>query len=447
MKRGWVWDISCSGEGDAKAVDIHIHDRIGQGWAGDGVTAKKVLAQLAEAGKDAKTIRMRINSRGGDVHEGMAIYNALNEHPARKEATIDGVAASMGSAIAMVADKITMPSNALMMIHNPTTVAIGESKDMRTAAELLDKVKTQLVDLYASRSGQKPKDVAAAMDATTWMTGAEAKKAGYADAVVPAKKMAAELDDEYLDDRGRELLAHMNDGLEDVEPIPLQARPSGAADDESKTETEHQGPSDMKLLASLCAILCLAVDSSEEEVIKAAQKQSDRNRQLDKLETELGVAGDAALGKLVALKTSGTELEAERAKVKALEAKQQTTERAELVRTAVVNRQLTPAMKLWAEKAETPIDALKGFVAAAPHNITGAVSETATPAAAVSAGASEGQQPIVIGPNANGKKYEQMTPKERHELRASEGGEALYAEMRADWEKRGKPPFDKPKAA
>jgi ATP-dependent Clp endopeptidase proteolytic subunit ClpP len=174
----------------ADTLDINIYDVIGAKLYSDGVRAKDVLAQVS-ASKSAKTINLRINSAGGDVFEGVAIYNTLAAHPARKTVTIDGIAASMASVIAMVGDEIIMPNNSLMMIHDPSAFAGGNAKDLRKTAEVLEKTRANLANIYAARTRQTLAKVLSMMTAETWMTADEAKALGFADRVTDSVKMVA----------------------------------------------------------------------------------------------------------------------------------------------------------------------------------------------------------------------------------------------------------------
>ncbi|WP_313687581.1 head maturation protease, ClpP-related, partial [Pantoea sp.] len=117
------------------AADIYIYDEIGY-W---GVTAQSFAASLKALG-DIDHINLHIHSPGGDVFDGIAIYNLLNAHSATKTVYIDGLAASMASVIAMVGNPIIMPENAMMMIHKPWGITGGDANDMRDYADLLDKV-------------------------------------------------------------------------------------------------------------------------------------------------------------------------------------------------------------------------------------------------------------------------------------------------------------------
>lgn len=185
MKTSWAFQIRAEGD----AVDIDIYDVVGDPY-GDAPTAKQVLDTLASA-KGAKQINVRINSVGGEVFAGLSMYSLLADHKAKKTVYIDGLAASIASIIAMAGDEIVMSESAMMMVHHPWSIAIGDAADMRATADFLDKVSGQLVGIYAARTGQKTDDVATAMAAETWMTAKEAKALGYATKITPSKKAAA----------------------------------------------------------------------------------------------------------------------------------------------------------------------------------------------------------------------------------------------------------------
>jgi ATP-dependent Clp endopeptidase proteolytic subunit ClpP len=129
------------------------------------------------------SITVRINSPGGSVFEGVAIHNILKNHPAKVHTVVDGVAASIASVVMMAGDTIEVPKNALVMIHDPSMIAYGGEKDMQKAAELLAKVKTQIVETYAKRTGKTPEAIAQMMADETWMTGDEAVTNGFANQV------------------------------------------------------------------------------------------------------------------------------------------------------------------------------------------------------------------------------------------------------------------------
>lgn len=170
----------------ADATEILLYDEIGC----FGVTAKAFIQALAQAGDGP--ITLRINSPGGDVFDGMAIYNALKARTAPVTVIIDGLAASAGSFVAMAGDKIEMPEASMMMIHRAWGLTAGNAEDMIGTAEVLEKIDGQLADIYAARTGKPAGDMMALMAAETWLTSSEAQEAGFATAVASAPpRMAA----------------------------------------------------------------------------------------------------------------------------------------------------------------------------------------------------------------------------------------------------------------
>ncbi|EHB8339675.1 Clp protease ClpP [Escherichia coli] len=183
MKNNSWFRMQVGGQGDA---DIYIYDEIGF-W---GVTAKQFVSELNALG-DITHINLHINSPGGDVFEGIAIFNALKTHGASITVYVDGVAASMASVIAMVGNPVIMPENTFMMIHKPFGFTGGDAEDMRTYADLLDKVEAVLLPAYAQKTGKTTDEIAAMLADETWMSGAECLAHGFADQVTPAVKAMA----------------------------------------------------------------------------------------------------------------------------------------------------------------------------------------------------------------------------------------------------------------
>lgn len=163
------------------AAEIAIYDEIGY----FGVTARNFIDDLNAVKAD--TITLRLNSPGGEVFDGVAIYNALAAHPARIEVQIDSLAASIASVIAMAGDTITMSAAAAMMIHDGFAMCVGNAADMQQTAQLLDKTSGNIAEIYAARTGRPAGEWRAAMRAETWYSADEAVAAGLADAVTPRK--------------------------------------------------------------------------------------------------------------------------------------------------------------------------------------------------------------------------------------------------------------------
>ena len=153
----------------ARGAEIVIYDEIGA----FGIPAKAFLDELKALGPVAE-LTVRINSPGGSVFDGVAIYNALKRHDAAITVWIDGIAASIASMIAMAGDEVVMPENAMLMLHDPSALVIGTAADMRGMAEALDKMKAGMVAAYRDKSGRDDAEIEALMRAETWLSAQEA---------------------------------------------------------------------------------------------------------------------------------------------------------------------------------------------------------------------------------------------------------------------------------
>jgi ATP-dependent Clp protease protease subunit len=173
----------------ARGAEIVIYDEIGA----FGIPAKAFLDELKALGPVAE-LKVRINSPGGSVFDGVAIYNALKRHNATITAWIDGIAASIASVIAMAGDDVVMPENAMLMIHDPSGLVMGTAADMRTMAEALDRMKAGMVAAYRDKSGRDGAEIEALMQAETWLSAEEAVALGLADRVEQPVRMAAHFD-------------------------------------------------------------------------------------------------------------------------------------------------------------------------------------------------------------------------------------------------------------
>jgi ATP-dependent Clp protease protease subunit len=174
------------------ALEISILDVIGYDfWSGGGVTSKQVKREL-DANKDAKTVKVLINSPGGDVWEGIAIHSLLNRHSGNVQIEVIGLAASAASVIAMAGASIAMHEGSMMMIHPAWTIAMGNKSDLNDTAEFLAKVDDSILAIYKRRTGRDEADVKAMVEAETWMTAQQAVDEKFATAVIPAKTSEAE---------------------------------------------------------------------------------------------------------------------------------------------------------------------------------------------------------------------------------------------------------------
>ena len=200
-------------------AEVMIYDEIG-GWFGS--TADELIAELK--GITAPRMRVRINSPGGSVFEGIAIANALRAHPANVTVQVDAVAASIASVIAMAGDRIEMAPNSMMMIHDASGLCLGNAADMEEMAELLDLISDNIADAYAQRAGGTRDEWRARMRAETWYLPEDAVENGLADEALQAPKSGtpSESQPEEEPDMARafDLAAYGYAGPKQPEPKP-----------------------------------------------------------------------------------------------------------------------------------------------------------------------------------------------------------------------------------
>ena len=183
-----------------------------------GVSAKNFLNDLRSVA--STDVDVEINSPGGDVFAGLAIYNGLRASGKKINVKVLGLAASAASLVAMAGDTIEMPENAFMMVHNPWGFAMGGADEMRSTADVLDKIGTSLVSTYAKRTGKSDAEVTALLDAETWMTAQEAVDAGFATSVTPALAVKASYSEDRLPENVR--IAFKAQAPAPVEPAPQE---------------------------------------------------------------------------------------------------------------------------------------------------------------------------------------------------------------------------------
>ncbi len=170
-------------------AEILIYGDIGGSWWDEGITGESISKEIAAI--DAEEINVRVNSGGGLVFEGLAIYNALARHSAKIIMHVDSIAASIASVILMAGDEIRISEGAQVMVHKPWSGLYGDANALRKEAEILDKLEGGIIDIYAARTGAKRADLESWVNSETWFTGQEAVDAGFADSMTPAKKKKA----------------------------------------------------------------------------------------------------------------------------------------------------------------------------------------------------------------------------------------------------------------
>ena len=171
-----------------ETADIYIFDEIGT----YGVTAQDFISEIK--GLKDMPINLRINSLGGDVFDGMAMYNVIKRREAKTTVYIEGIAASIATIIALGADEVIMAENSLFMIHNAWGGTSGEAKDMRKTAETLDKITSELTDIYVKKTGLSYDALAEMMDEESWLNAQEAFDLGFIDTISDSIKVAAKYD-------------------------------------------------------------------------------------------------------------------------------------------------------------------------------------------------------------------------------------------------------------
>lgn len=179
MKRKfWNWVKNEGEETRTLYLSGEISDET---WFGDEVTPKMFKDELMAGSGD---ITLWINSPGGDVFAAAQIYNMLMDYPGRVTVKIDGLAASAASVIAMAGSQVEMSPVAMMMIHNPITVAIGDSKEMQKAIDMLSEVKESIVNAYEIKTGLSRNKISRLMDAESWFNAKKAVEMGFADSIL-----------------------------------------------------------------------------------------------------------------------------------------------------------------------------------------------------------------------------------------------------------------------
>ena len=212
---------------DTDPAVLSIFDDIGA----FGVSAKSFLNDLASAQGDS--VRVEINSPGGDVFAGLAIYNGLRNSGKKVNVRVLGLAASAASLVAMAGDTIEMPENSFMMVHNPWGFAMGGASDMRDTADMLDKLGVSLASTYAKRTGKSAEEITALLDAETWMSAAEAVDAGFATAVISEVPVKAAFDLDRLPANVRAAYTSAKASAPAPAPAPVPApAPAPAPEDD-----------------------------------------------------------------------------------------------------------------------------------------------------------------------------------------------------------------------
>lgn len=252
-----------------------IFDEIGF-W---GVQAKDFVTDLGKV--QSKTLNVEINSPGGDVFAGLAIYNALKSSGKEIVVKIMGVAASAASLIAMAGDKIVMPKNTFMMIHNPWSFAMGNADELRETADTLDKIGASLKATYAAKTGMSEEELEPLLAKDTWMTADEALEMGFATEVVEEVKANAAFDMARADlpENVKAVFAQAADDTSDEGSVVDQEIPDGDKNEVGGATFAEQveaaaKSAELQAFAPLWAVACASMSEVSAKIKDAREIKS-----------------------------------------------------------------------------------------------------------------------------------------------------------------------------
>jgi ATP-dependent protease ClpP protease subunit len=177
-----MWEFRQSAKPDT--VELYIYSTVeADKWLAKSETSAKAFRDALAQHPNAKEITVYINSLGGSVMEGIAIYNQLKRHPAHKTVRVDGFACSIASVIAMAGDTVIMPKNTVMMVHNAWTIAMGNSRELHKAADDLEVINQASRQAYLEKAGDKltEEKLTELLDGETYLTAAQCIELGLAD--------------------------------------------------------------------------------------------------------------------------------------------------------------------------------------------------------------------------------------------------------------------------
>lgn len=256
----WDSSVRAAEEKDADERTIGIYDVIGQDWwTGEGFTAKRMAGALRSLGRGPVTVA--INSPGGDMFDGLAMYNLLRDHPGEVTVKVMGLAASAASVIAMAGDEVQIARAGFLMIHNCWTIGIGNRHDFRELADQIEPFDAAMADVYAARTGEEPKAMAKLMDRESWIGGSAAVDQGFADALLSADEVG-KVEEKKSASSVRKLEAALRaSGISKSEAMKLISQfKSGAGDPAGSGEGDPTGrwrvdPASLSETAALAASL------------------------------------------------------------------------------------------------------------------------------------------------------------------------------------------------
>jgi ATP-dependent Clp protease, protease subunit len=180
MKNRLAWSIRNAADDDH--AEIKLYAEVGESWWFESVTAQEFTDELDQL--DVSSITLRINSPGGSVFDGVAMYSALRSHRAKVTSVVEGLAASIASIVMLAGETVQISDAAMVMIHNPWGMAVGDATDMRKTAQTLDEIRDVMVGVYAKKTGRSTAEIVEALDAETWLSAQKALDFGIVDQVL-----------------------------------------------------------------------------------------------------------------------------------------------------------------------------------------------------------------------------------------------------------------------
>lgn len=279
--------------------ELVLYGFVGESYWGDGFTSREVIDALAEIGRDTDIV-VRINSGGGYVDDGVAIFNSLVAHKGKVTVVVDAMAASSASVIAMAGDERIMRKGAMMMIHDPSSVVWGTAADMERAVKMLEKHAENLAGIYAEVTGEDLGDIRADMKDELWLTADEAVERGFATSANDNKAKAAAAHDYSVYAHAPERLVALS-GRKNWSHI--EARPKALA---SATAVNRQSKREKSMPTENSQADTTSADTAKALADATAKAQADTKARIKAITTSEEATGREALASHFAYETDMT---------------------------------------------------------------------------------------------------------------------------------------------
>ncbi|TRL35502.1 head maturation protease, ClpP-related [Rhizobium straminoryzae] len=294
--------------------ELVLYGFVGESYWGDGFTAREVLDALIQHGRD-EPITVRINSGGGYVDDGIAIFNALKAHAGKVTVIVDAMAASSASVIAMAGDERLMRTGSMMMIHDPSGGVWGTAADMEAYAKVMEKHAENLASIYAEVTGSDPADIRTDMKAELWMNAEEAVSKGFATAQDKARAKAAAAHDYSVYAHAPQklvALSQRNDWTRARAQIPAEASaPAKPSIDKEKTMADQNAAdvttADTSKLIAQAVAQALADSKARIKAITGSDEAKGREALAEHLAHETEMTVETALAALKAAPAASTQ--------------------------------------------------------------------------------------------------------------------------------------------